>query len=129
MTEPIAIPDESGENIIYIRAGRMPWGIKNKVQSAAVQISAGMAGDEPQTRITIAAYQAALLLHNIVRWEGPALKGFKLTAAGLDTLDADHGDAVLAAIQEQNPAKPSPNPKSPTSSTSINAGATSTPAS
>lgn len=129
MANEIPVPDESGENIIYIRAGKMPWGIKNKVQSAAVQISVGMDGDGTQTRVTVAAYQYALMLHNIIRWEGPALKDFKLTQAGLDTLDADHGDAVLAEIQRQNPARTSPNPKSPTSSTSTSAGATSTPAS
>jgi hypothetical protein len=127
--EPIAVPDESGENIIYIRAGKMPWGIKNKVQGAAVQISAGLAGNDPQTRITVAAYQAALMLHNIVRWEGPALQGFKLTQAGLDMLDPDHGDAVLTEIQRQNPARTSPNRTSPTTATSTSAGATNTPTS
>jgi hypothetical protein len=129
MVNEIPVPDESGENIIYIRAGKMPWGIKNKVQSAAVQIAVGADGDGAQTRVTVAAYQYALMLHNIIRWEGPALRDFRLTQAGLDTLDADHGDAVLAEIQRQNPAKTSPNVKPPTATTSTNAGAASTPAS
>ena len=108
----IPVPDESGENIIYVRAGKMPWGIKNKVQSAAVQISVDLAGGNPRATVTTAAANAALMLHNILRWEGPALEKFSLTTAGLDTLDGDHGDAVMEAIARQNPTKKSPNPKS-----------------
>ena len=117
MAEEVAVPDESGENIFYVRAGRMPWGVNNRVQGAAFQINIDMAGGKPKGVVAMAAYNAALMLHNILRWEGPALTGFTLTQAGLDTIDAGHGDAVLAEINRQNKPKASPNPKSPAPNT------------
>jgi hypothetical protein len=122
MVNEIPVPDESGQNIIYVRAGLMPWGIKNKVQSAGVRM-----GLDGKPYVDVGLMSQALMLRNIVRWEGPALKDFKLTPDGLDTLAGPHGDAVLAEINRQNPAATNPNGRSPTAITSTNAGATNTP--
>jgi hypothetical protein len=127
MVNEIPVPDESGENIIYIRP-RMKWGVKNRVQGTAARIQMDMNAGKPLVLVTTAAYQVALMLNNIIRWEGPALKDFKLNEAGLDDLDPDHGDAVLNAINAANKAKTSPNPKPPTATISTSDGATNTPA-
>lgn len=71
----------------------MGWGIRNRVASA-VRGTNGVPDDFSTA--------TALLVHNIVAWEGPDFEGKAITTEALDDLDPDLGDAVLKRITEVN---------------------------
>lgn len=117
---PVPVPDPKGSNnIIWIKA-RMDVETRGKVRSELAEM-----GTDGKTPIIHAgAAQLALLLHNIVRWEGPDLGLMSCTPAAIRMLDpADpHIEAVLNEIGARNTPKESPNPKSAGASTLESAG-------
>jgi hypothetical protein len=103
MTEHIDrvdVRDEAG-NVIWIRR-KMGWGVRNRVNSAATQI--GGTGGDMSSSVDIGAYRNALLLVNILAWDGPDLGGKAITQDALDDLDPDLGERVYDRIGELNPA-------------------------
>lgn len=76
------------------------------------------------TNATPGAYQLALLTHNIVNWAGPSFDGVACTHAAIGALDPEEPLVVLAlrSIQRRNRARVALSPKSPTTSSSTNAG-------
>lgn len=92
MSERIPVTDDKG-NTVYLRGGRMGWGVRNRV------IRDAMGPDGTPDDFTAAT---ALLLHSIVAWEGPDFDGKPITMAALDDLDPDLGDRLLAVVREQN---------------------------
>lgn len=114
-----------GDNTIYIKP-RMDFGTKSRVQDALARISSGSstAGDTT-ILVTIGAQNLALMVHNIVAWDGPAFtdqqtgKLAACTPANIERLDPDLPlvEAVLARISEVNlPRGSSPNGTASTAS-------------
>jgi hypothetical protein len=99
-TDREAIRDEAG-NTIWIRR-KMGWGVRNRVNSAATQI--GGTGGDMSSSVDIGAYRNALLLVNILAWDGPDLGGKPITQESLDDLDPELGERVYDRIGELNPA-------------------------
>jgi len=121
-TEPV--PVVSGAYTVWIRP-RMGLDLRNKVRDVVFQLTPGAGGEVEVTR-HLNEYNTALLIHNIVRWEGPGLP--PLTPEAVRSLDPSDPeavalvDAVLARIQECN-AAPVPLVKSPAGATeSISGG-------
>jgi hypothetical protein len=118
---PVNLPDDPS-NIIYIRP-KMDFGTKQKVQTAMLQITLGQAGSSSETPLDMGAYNIALLVHNIVRWEGPAFvdaqgRPVPCTPANIERLDSDEPlvDAVMAEINRRNKGRDDQDPKSPSAS-------------
>lgn len=93
-----------GKDVIYIRP-KMGAKTKALLQDQLVRIT-GKAGDEAaQMEFTSGAYQIALLVANIVGWEGPGFDTVKCVAINIERLDPDTElyDRVLGEIAERNP--------------------------
>jgi hypothetical protein len=104
---PVSLPEDS-ENIIYIKT-KMDYGTKQRVQAAILRITAQDAGHAGETPMDMAAYQIALLVHNILKWDGPAFvdatgRAVPCTPANIEALDPDEPllAAVLAEISRRN---------------------------
>jgi hypothetical protein len=99
---PVNVPEDP-DNTIYIKA-KMDYGTKQRVQAAILRITAQDAGRTADVPMDTAAYQIALLTHNVVRWEGPAFAGVACTPANIEALDPDEPllAAVLAEITARN---------------------------
>jgi hypothetical protein len=129
---PIAIPEfEAGSiveadgqprrpNVIFIRA-RMDVETRSKVKSALF----GLAEDGKTPELRAGNNELALLLHNVVRWEGPDLGSVPCTPANIRKLDTNepHIAMVLEEIARRNEPRESPDPKSAGASGSMSAGA------
>lgn len=120
---PVPIPEavigDTPPNVIWIKA-RMDVETRGRVRHEIIASSSAHAAEgNPGNSET------ALLIHNIVRWEGPDLDGVSCDAAHIRALDPTepHLVLVLNAIGERNAPKVAPNPKSPTTSTFVSAGA------
>lgn len=107
-------------NAIYIKA-RMDVETKGKVTSEMVTLGA----DQKSLEFRAGANETALLVHNIVGWEGPDFAGVACTPENIRKLDPTepHVARVLEEIALRNRAKAGPSPKSPGASTSMSAGA------
>lgn len=72
----------------------------------------------------------ALLVHNILAWEGPAFAGEEPTRAAIARLDEDEPlvGFLLEEITRHNPKRPPPDPKRPGAPGSRSAGAPSSAA-
>jgi hypothetical protein len=119
---PDEVVSDTRPNVIYVRA-RMDVETAGKVSSELVSIGA----DGKTVEAHLGANQTALLIHNIVRWEGPDFDGVPCDAAHIRTLDPTepHIALVLEEIAERNKRRESPNGRSPaTGSTSTSAGST-----
>ena len=114
------VVSDAPPNVIYIKA-RMDVETKGKVTSEMVTLGS----DQKSLEFRAGANETALLVHNIVRWEGPDFAGVACTAENIRRLDPTepHIARVLEEIAARNKAKESPNPKSPAASISMNAGA------
>lgn len=96
-----------GKDVIYIRP-KMGAKTKALLQDQLVKIT-GKAGDEgAQMEFTSGAYQIALLVANIIAWEGPGFDGVKCVPFNIERLDPDTElyDKVLGEIAQRNPLKP-----------------------
>lgn len=120
-----------GVNTIFVRP-KMPFGIRQKVLSAVAKLST--TGDtgagEADASFDIGAYQTALMINNIVGWEGPEFedaatgKIIPCTPANILRLDADEPlvEQVLEEIERRSNLKGSPDPNSPTPTGSTSGG-------
>lgn len=90
--------DDGQTNTIYVRA-KMDVDTLTRVKVEFNQINGGA------ERLTLGAYQLALLRHNIVGWEGPAFTDVPCTREHIGRLDPDEPlvASVLEKIDELNP--------------------------
>ena len=117
--DPTIISDRP-PNVIYIRA-KMSVGVKAKVSSEMFLWNA----DRKELESRFGENETALLIHNIVRWEGPDFAGVPCTRKNIIELDPTepHIVKVLEAIALRN-APPKPPLASATSDRSTTSGAT-----
>jgi hypothetical protein len=118
--DPADVISETQPNVIYIRA-KMDVATDAKVKSELVTMGA----DNKTVEMRLGENQLALLIHNIVKWDGPDLKDVPCTVANIRALDPTepHIVLVLDEIARRNARPPSPNPKSAAGSTSAKNGA------
>jgi hypothetical protein len=107
---PVSVPDDP-DNTIYIKA-KMDYGTKQRVSNAILQVPTKDAAHVGDTPLDMAAYQIALLVHNIVKWDGPAFvdatgRAVPCSPANIEALDPDEPlvTAVLAEISRRNPPR------------------------
>lgn len=122
--EPGSMLDASGQpatpNVIFIKS-KMDVATDAKVKSELVTMGA----DNKTVEMRLGENQLALLIHNIVRWEGPDLDSVPCTPANIRALDPTepHIVLVLDEIARRNKRPDSPNPKPAAGSTSAKNGA------
>src|SRR5262245_23533235 len=122
--DDIVMLDDAGQasapNVIWIRA-KMDMAADARVKNELIKLGA----DNQTVEAHVGENQLALLIHNIVKWEGPDLSGVPCDAAHIKQLDPTepHIQAVLQAIAERNKRQVSPNPKSATASIYASNGA------
>ena len=90
---------------------KMSYGVRQRVIGAAAKLIPTKAGNRKERRAArkarggqdvdfdVGAYQIALLVHNIVGWQGPAFAGVACTPANIERLDPDE-PLVAKVIQE-----------------------------
>jgi hypothetical protein len=113
------IPVTDGTDTIYIR-GKMDYGTTQRVRGSIFALAGDL--DNPTGKLNLGEANIALLVHNIVAWEGPGFtddatgKPIPVTPQNIETLPADDPliDAVLAKIAELNPRRAT-DPKDSTS--------------
>jgi len=112
--DPTEVISETPPNVIYIRA-KMDVATDAKVKSELVTMGA----DNKTVEMRLGENQLALLIHNIVRWDGPDLGSVPCTVANIRALDPTepHIVLVLDEIARRNKRPDSPNPKPPAGST------------
>jgi hypothetical protein len=125
---PVGIPEfdassvisDTPPNVIYIKA-RMDVATDAKVKNELLKLGS----DNKTMESHLGENAVALLVHNIVKWEGPDLSSVPCTPANIRTLDPNepHIALVLEEITRRNARPDGPSPKSPDASTSGNAGA------
>lgn len=100
-------------NVIYIRS-KMDVATDARVKSELTRLG----DDNKSMELRLGDNQMALLIHNIVKWEGPDLSQVPCTPANIRALDPTepHIALVLETIAERNKRKAAPNPKSSTAS-------------
>lgn len=86
------------KDVVYIRP-KMSYGIKQQVISSAVKLVGKPGSDDAQQNIDVGAYQAALLVHNIVGWEGPSFRGVKCTEENILEMNPD--DALVEKVLDE----------------------------
>jgi len=113
--------DEQGRvaiDVIYIRP-KMDYGTRQRVVGAAAKLTQSPApqGNRRQRRaqraqkkqeqnvdFDVGAYQIALLVQNVLGWDGPSFAGVACTPANIERLDSDNPlvQMVLKEIAERN---------------------------
>lgn len=96
---PVEHTDDEGQtHTIYVRA-KMDVDTLTRVKVEFNELNGSA------QRLTLGAYQLALLRHNIVGWEGPAFDGVPCTREHIGRLDPDEPlvQRVLERIDELNP--------------------------
>jgi len=109
--DPSEVISDTPPNVIYIKA-KMDLATDARVKSELTKI-----GDDRKTmELHLGENQLALLIHNIVRWEGPDLSSIPCTPDNIRTMNPTepHLEKVLEEIAERNKRKAAPNPKPPT---------------
>lgn len=114
--DPSEVISDAKPNVIYIRP-KMDVATKGKVTSEMFTL-----GKDNSLEARLGSNELALLIHNIVRWEGPDFDGVPCDAAHIRTLDPTepHVAKVLEAIAERNKSPKAPK-ASATTSTSMSA--------
>src|SRR5262245_61008598 len=104
--DPSAVISDTPPNVIYITA-TMDVANDAKVKHELAK----MTDDNKTVELHPGEYQLALLIHNIVRWEGPDLSSVPCDAAHIRMLDPTepHIVLVLDEIARRNARKTSPN--------------------
>src|SRR5262245_681748 len=117
--DPTEVISATPPNIIWIRS-KMDIATDAKVKSELLRF-----GKDSQIEAHIGENELSLLIHNIVKWEGPDLGTVPCTPEQIRKLDPTepHLRAVLAAIAERNQRAAGPSPKSAAASTFASAGA------
>lgn len=117
-----------GVNTVYIRP-RMSFGVQQKVASAMLRLADADTESGVASSYDLGAYQTAMMVHNVVAWEGPAFRDERgqtvpCTPANILRLDPDEPlvKRVLQELTERNTPKASPDPNSPTPTGSTSAG-------
>lgn len=102
--DPSAVISDVAPNVIYIKA-KMDVATKAKVTSE--MFSLGKGGD---LEARLGANEMALLIHNIVRWEGPDLGSVPCTPENIKKLDPTepHIAKVLEEIATRNRSPKAP---------------------
>jgi len=97
---PVAVSD--GANTILIKP-KMDFGTKQRCMDALAAV--GREQGEMDMELRLGAYQLALMVENVVGWQGPAFTGVACNAANIGRLDPDEPlvDQVLAEIVKRNP--------------------------
>lgn len=102
------------DDVIFIRT-KMDYGTRQRVIGAMVKAERksektvrgkkGKTAAVPEMGFDVAAYQIALLTHNILEWRGPSFAGVACSPANIERLDPDEPlvKAVLEEIGERNP--------------------------
>lgn len=105
-----SVISETPPNVIWIKA-RMDVETKGRVQSELISVD-----KQGNAVVQVGANSMALLIHNIVRWEGPDLGAMACTPANIRTLDPNepHIALVLEEIATRNKEREAPIPKSAT---------------
>jgi hypothetical protein len=107
--------EEDPLHIIYIRP-KMNVGIQNRVMSSVASIKGGSEGQD--VAFDIGAYNTALLVNNVMGWEGPDFDNVPCTSDNIKRLDPDDPllDKVLGEINRRNTkGVNTPDPKSSSS--------------
>lgn len=123
------LPGEQGDatpNIIYIRP-RMNVAIHDQVKGAAARIDFQKDAQGKVTGVEetdIGGYLNALLVYNIVAWEGPDFDGLPCIPETIRRLPANEPfiERVRNEIAVRNKKQASPNPKSPAGNGSLSDG-------
>ncbi len=125
---PVPVPEfDSAEvisdvqpNVIYIKA-KMDVATDAKVKSELLTLGS----DNKTMEARLGENSVALLIHNIVRWEGPDLGNVPCTPSNIRTLDPTepHIALVLEEIARRNKRPDGPSKKSAAPSTSERNGA------
>lgn len=108
-TTPVAVTVDDGVNTIWIRP-KMGYGVEQRVIGEAAKLQQaqrqnGNGASSGQTvEINLGAYNLALLVNNILRWEGPRFGAIPCTPDNIELLDDDDPlvEKVLAEIQARN---------------------------
>lgn len=108
--DPAVVLSETAPNVIYIRA-RMDVETNGRVASEMVSYA-----KDGTATISPGLNDMALLIHNILRWEGPDLGQIACIPLNIRRLDPKdpHIAMVLEEIAKRNKARVAPNPKSST---------------
>ena len=98
-----------GDNTIFIRA-KMDLACRARVQDELA--ARGLESINELEMRGIGGYRLALMVHNIVGWEGPAFAGVACTRGNIMRLDPDDDlvEAVAAEIGERNAPKEAADP-------------------
>jgi len=103
-TSRVAVTE--GEDTIYVKA-RMDFETQSRVRDALARFGTSSNGEE--IMVTLGAQNLALMVHNIVAWEGPGFtdaagRPVPCTRENVGRLDPDEPiiDKVLAKINELN---------------------------
>ena len=104
------VVSDTAECVIWIKS-KMDIETRGKVSSELVK----MGSDNKTMEMHLGANQTALLLHNIVKWEGPGFDGVPCDPAHIRKIDPTEPlfEKVLEEIDRRNKKKVAPNPKSP----------------
>lgn len=102
-------------DVVFIRT-KMDYGTRQRVIGAAAKLVAKAGGNRKERRAAkkgkgasdvefdVGAYQVALLVHNILGWQGPSFAGVACVPANIETLDTDEPlvKEVVQAISDRN---------------------------
>lgn len=116
---PSEVVSDTPPNVIWIKA-RMDVATQAKVTSELFT----MDKTSKDLEARLGENQVALLVHNIVKWEGPDLSAIPCTPDVIRTLDPNepHIAAVLEEIAQRNKKRESPKKESATTAGSTSAG-------
>jgi hypothetical protein len=108
------VPVIYGEHTVYIRA-KMSAKVQAQVQDE--MRARGFGKNEDLEVQGMGSYRLALLIHNIVGWDGPEFEHVPCNRTNIERIDPNDPlwDAVAEEIGKRNAAKESPDPNSPTS--------------
>ena len=119
-----------GENTIFVKR-KMDFGTTALVRDELFRIGLRNGGKPDSVYVSQGAQELALLVHNIVGWEGPGFAGVPCTEENIKRLDPDEPiiAAVVAKINELNTKRAGePDPKSSMSGGEVSSTAGANPA-
>ncbi len=92
------VPVADGDNVIHIKA-KMDFGTRQSVLGEAMRFEF----EGGARRMDLGAYNKALLVHNIVKWEGPDFKGVPCTPENILALDPN--EPLVKKVQQELAAR------------------------
>lgn len=99
-----------GVDVIFIRP-KMDYGTRQRVNGAAAKVRQSSVGNRRQRRaakargekiemdLDVGAYQLALLVENVLGWQGPSFVGFACEAKNIERLDP--AEPLVAQVIQQ----------------------------